>query len=184
MPEEKLKRIKSDYSLNDKLARQVLNSVYAEFFEELAKGGFGDPTLIAVTLTETLKSLERDGILVNNLNFSLIKDVFSLVSKGMTAKESIPELLTWLSSNTGQTVETALNELGLGMMSLETLKKLVQELISENRSMIEKMGMRSFGPLMGIIMKEVRGKAQAEDVKTILKQAIEDKVHSLENPTL
>jgi glutamyl-tRNA(Gln) amidotransferase subunit E len=114
----------------------------------------------------------------------LIKDVFSLVSKGMTAKESIPELLTWLSSNTDQTVETALNELGLGMMSLETLIKLVQELISENRSMIEKMGMRSFGPLMGIIMKEVRGKAQAEDVKTILKQAIEDNVHSLENPTL
>ncbi|MEE9519671.1 MAG: Glu-tRNA(Gln) amidotransferase subunit GatE, partial [bacterium] len=112
MPEEKLARLKADYGINEKLARQVVNSIHSEFFEELAREGLGDPTLIAVTLTETLKSLRRDGVPVGSLGEPAIRGVFTLVNEGGTAKESIPELMTWLASNPEGAAAEALDALG------------------------------------------------------------------------
>jgi glutamyl-tRNA(Gln) amidotransferase subunit E len=173
MPEEKLGRIKADYSLNEKLARQIVNSIHAEFFEELAKEGMGDTTLLAVTLTETLKSLGRDGVPVGGLEERVMKGVFALVNQGRTAKESVPELLSWLSSNPGRSADEALAALGLGMMTVEVLRELVEARVSEKSEMVEQMGMKAFGPLMGLIMGEVRGKAQAEDVQNLLRAALQ-----------
>jgi len=36
------------------------------------------------------------------------------------------------------------------------------------------MGARAFGPLMGMIMGEVRGRARAEEVQSILRKALSD----------
>jgi glutamyl-tRNA(Gln) amidotransferase subunit E len=173
MPEEKLARLKGDYGLNEKLSRQVVTSIHSEFFEELAKGGLGDPTLIAVTLTETLKSLDRDGIPVGKLSEPAIRGVFAQVKDGRTAKESVPELLTWLASNPEGSAEEAINALGLGMMGVEALRELVEAKVSEKEGMVEQMGMKAFGPLMGLMMGEVRGKAQAEDVQSLLREALQ-----------
>ena len=176
MPEEKLERFKADYGLNEKLARQVVNSFHTEFFEELAKEGMGDTTLLAVTLTETLKSLERDGVPVGSLEEPVMKGVFALVNEGRTAKESVPELLTWLSRNPERSADEALESLGLGMMAVEVLRELVEARVSEKSEMVEKMGMKAFGPLMGLIMGEVRGRAQAEDVQTLLREALQQRL--------
>lgn len=176
MPEEKLARLKDDYGINEKLARQVVNSIHSEFFEELAREGLGDPTLIAVTLTETLKSLKRDGVLVGSLGEPAIRGVFALVNDGRTAKESVPELITWLASSPEGSAEVALDALGLGMMGLEALRELVEAKVSEKEGMVEQMGMKAFGPLMGMMMGEVRGKARAEDVQALLREALQAKL--------
>jgi glutamyl-tRNA(Gln) amidotransferase subunit E len=176
MPEEKLARLKADYGINEKLARQLVNSIHLEFFEEMARGGLGDPTLMAVTLTETLKSLGRDGVSVGSLGEPAIKEVFAVVNEGRTAKESVPELLTWLSSNSEGSAEEALDALGLGMMGVEALQELVEAKVSEKEGMVEQMGMKAFGPLMGMMMGEVRGKARAEDVQNLLREALQSKL--------
>ena len=176
MPEEKLARLKADYGINEKLARQVVNSIHSELFEELARGGQGDPTLIAVTLTETLKSLERDRVPVGSLGEPAIRGVFTLVNEGRTAKESVPELMTWLASYPEGSAEEALDALGLGMMGVEVLRELVEAKVSEKEGMVEQMGMKAFGPLMVMVMVEVRGKAQAEDVQTLLRETLQKKL--------
>ncbi|TEU10822.1 Glu-tRNA(Gln) amidotransferase subunit GatE, partial [Candidatus Bathyarchaeota archaeon] len=68
MPEEKLDRFKADYGINEKLARQVIDSDHTRLFEELAREGAVDPTLLSVTLTETLKMLEREGMETGKLS--------------------------------------------------------------------------------------------------------------------
>jgi glutamyl-tRNA(Gln) amidotransferase subunit E len=176
MPEEKLARLKADYGINEKLARQLVNSIHLEFFEEMAKGGLGDPTLMVVTLTETLKSLKRDGVPVESLSEPAIRGVFAVVKEGRTAKESIPELLTWLSSNPEGSAKKALDALGLGIMGVEALRALVEAKVSENEGMVEQMGMKALGPLMGMMMKEVRGKARAEDVQILLRETLQEKL--------
>jgi glutamyl-tRNA(Gln) amidotransferase subunit E len=177
MPKEKLVRIRTDYGLNEKLARQVVSSLHAEFFEELAKEGMGDSTLLAVTLTETLKSLERDGVPVGSLDEPAMKGVFTIVNEGKTAKESVPELLTMLASNPDLSAEEALDALGLGMMTVEVLSELVEARVSEKSGMVEQMGMKAFGPLMGLIMGEIRGKAQAGDVQDLLREALQKMIN-------
>jgi glutamyl-tRNA(Gln) amidotransferase subunit E len=176
MPEEKLARLQDDYGINEKLARQVVNSIHSDFFEELAKGGIGDPTLMAVTLTETLKSLGRDGVPVGSLGEPSIRGVFAMVNEGRTAKESVPELLTWLSSNPEGSAEDALDALGLGMMGVEALRELVEAKVSEKHGLVEQMGMKAFGPLMGMMMGDVRGKARAEDVQTLLRESLQKRI--------
>jgi Glu-tRNA(Gln) amidotransferase subunit E-like FAD-binding protein len=82
-------------------------------------------------------------------------------------------MLTWIASNPGGSPSEALRELGLEMLSLEKLRRLVEEKVSDNREMVERMGGRAFGPLMGMVMSEVRGRAKAEDVQSILRDALE-----------
>ncbi|UCH58057.1 MAG: Glu-tRNA(Gln) amidotransferase subunit GatE [Candidatus Bathyarchaeota archaeon] len=172
MPEARLERFKADYGLNEKLARQAIDSDYVRLFEEMVRADEADPTLLAVTLTETLKSLERDGVQTANLGDDSIRGVFRLIRAGNTAKESIPPLLIWLSSHPGGTADDALQELGLAMLSKEELGMLVEAKVSENREMVERMGVKALGPLMGMIMAEVRGRVRAEDVQALLREAL------------
>ena len=172
MPGVKLERFQGEYGINEKLARQIIESDYAELFEELVRGGQADPTLLAVTLTETLKSLERDRIEVGNLSDGAIRDIFALLKEGRTAKESLPQIFGWLAGNPGRPPEEALRALGLEMLTTGELKSLIDSKVSENSEMVERMGAMAFGPLMGMIMGEVRGRARAEEVQSILREAL------------
>ena len=172
MPEEKLERFKADYGINEKLARQVIESDHTRLFEGLAGEGAVDPTLLAVTLTETLKMLEREGVETGRLSDEKLRGVFSLVASGRTAKESIPEVLAWLGSNPEGRPEEALAQLGLAMLSRDELRSLVEARVAERRDLVERMGARAVGPLMGVIMAEVRGRAEAREVQALLRELL------------
>ena len=172
MPEAKLDRFKADYGINEKLARQVIDSDHTRLFEELAREGEVDPTLLSVTLTETLKMLEREGMETGKLSDDALRGVFSLVGSGRTAKESIPEVLTWLGSNPEGTPEDALLQLGLVMLTRDELRSLVEAKVAEKRELVERMGARAVGPLMGVIMAELRGRAEAREVQALLRELL------------
>ena len=80
----------------------------------------------------------------------------------------------WMSGSagTGKTAREALEALGLAMMTRDALRGLVEAKVSERREMVEGMGMKAFGPLMGMLMGEVRGRARAEDVQSLLREAL------------
>ena len=172
MPEAKLERFKADYGLNEKLARQVISSDYTGLFEELVGDGRADSTLLAVTLTETFKSLEREGVKVEALGDDAISQVFELIGAGRTAKESLPQIFKWLAKNPDGSPGEALRSLGLEMLTLEELRVIIERKVSENMDMVDRMGMRVFGSLMGMLMGEVRGRARAEDVQSLLREAL------------
>lgn len=174
LPEQMMKRLMAEYKLNRKLAKQILDSEYLDLFETLAGKTEVSPTVIAVALTETLKALKRDGIIVEAITDKQFRELFSLVGSGKTAKESIPEILTWLSTHEDATANDALKSLGLGMISQKELEELVDEVIEKNTEFIEARGKGAFGPLMGIIMKKARGRVKAELVSEILKKRLEE----------
>ena len=52
--------------------------------------------------------------------------------------------------------------------------KVIEKIVQENSEFIRKRGAKaSFGPLMGIIMRDYRGKVNAERVSEMLKKALE-----------
>jgi len=172
MPEAKLERFTTDYGINEKLARQVINSDYTQLFEEMMGEGLADPVQLAVTLTEDFRGLQRDGVEIDNIGDALIRDTFGLLKAGKTAKESLPQIFTWLTENPDGSPADALEALGLGMLSGDELRSMVEAKVSENREMVERMGDRAIGPLMGMMMGEVRGRAEASDVQALLREAI------------
>ncbi len=171
MPEARLKRFMKDYSLNEKLATQVVDSDYTELFEALAREGHST-TLLAVTLTEDLTSLRRDGVPVEGLTDEALRDAFTLVKRGDTTKESLPDVLAWLAENLGKEAKEAVSALGLGMMTAEELAELVNGVVEEKADLVAERGMRAMGPLMGVVMGQVRGRAKPQEVQRLLKSAL------------
>jgi len=174
LPEQKMGRLIKEYEINRKLARQILDSEYADLFEVIAKETGVSPTVIAVALTETLKALRREGIEAEKVGDEQFRELFGFIDSGKTTKEAIPEIITWLSKHEGATVKETIESLGLAMISQKELERMIVDLIKQNKSLIEKRGKGAFGPLMGIIMDKVRGRVKAELVSRILKKRLEE----------
>ncbi len=177
LPEQLMKRLMEKYKLNQKLAKQILGSEYLELFESLSKETEVSPTTISVTLTETLKALGRDAINVGAVTDRQFREMFRLIGSGKTAKESIPEILTWLASNEDAAVGDAVESLGLSMMTQKEVEALVDDVIEKNSELIEQRGKGAFGPVMGIIMKKARGRVKPNVVNEILKSRLDNKSH-------
>lgn len=177
MPETKLKRLQEQYNLNEKLATQIVDSDYLELFEELASKDFST-TLMAVTLTEDLTKLRRDGVPVETLDDPRLRDVFKLVHEGATLKESLPDLLKWLAENPNKSAKEALDALGLNLIPSFELQEIVRKTVEENSELLKIRGIRAKGTLMGLIMREVRGRADAKEVNRLLEEVLKEKIHN------
>jgi glutamyl-tRNA(Gln) amidotransferase subunit E len=171
LPEQKMTRLIQEYGLNQKLAKQVLDSEYAQVFETVAKETKVSPTVVAATLTETFKSLRREGVETQNISDQQILELFRLIADGKATKEAIPDVVSWLAKHEQASIKNALDNLGLGMLSEAQLEQLIDDLIKE-KSLVEKSGKDAFGALMGLIMKKVRGKADAELVAKVLRKKL------------
>jgi glutamyl-tRNA(Gln) amidotransferase subunit E len=95
-----------------------------------------------------------------------------LVKDGSVVKESAIDMLTYLAMNPTHDVNQAISKLGLEMMREEDVKTLVEETVEEKSDMVKERGMNAMGPLMGIIMGKVKGKASPQQVNKLLNDAI------------
>jgi glutamyl-tRNA(Gln) amidotransferase subunit E len=174
LPEEMTSRLMREYKLNTKLARQVLDSEYGDLFEIVVEETGVSATVVAVALTETLKALKRDGVQVEKVTDDQFKRLFGFVGSGRLTKEAIPDVLTWLAGHDGAAVEAAVKALGLVMLSSEELETIVGELIKENKKFVEERRMGAYGVLMGLVMKQFRGRVKAELVGEVLRKRLEE----------
>ena len=172
LPEQKVKRFIKEYHLSQNLASRISLSENVSMFEEIVKECRVDPTLVASTLEETLVSLRRDGVPVENLNKKHLEDTFKLLSLRKIIRESIPQILNAVARKPQEKVEKILDELGLKAMSIRELEGLVSGIVDNNIEMVRQQGEKSHKTLMGIVMKEVRGKADGQLVSKLLQKEI------------
>lgn len=170
LPEQKLERLVKECKLNEKLAKQILDSPHSELFEIVLKESNTSPTAVAVFLTETLKSLKRDGVQVDKVSDNLIREIFKSVGSGRLMKESMSDVTVWLSKNEDKSIQEAISSLGLKAVSEDYLNAFVDKVVAENRKLIQERGEASFGILMGYIMKDLRGKVDAAQISKMLKE--------------
>ncbi|MGQ9624383.1 MAG: Glu-tRNA(Gln) amidotransferase subunit GatE, partial [Candidatus Bathycorpusculaceae bacterium] len=168
LPEQKLKRLMENYKLNQKLAKQVIDSEYNELFEIIVKESTVSPTIVAAFLTETLKALKREGIQIEKVSENQIREIFRSIASGELTKEAIPHIFSWLSTHEGKNVQEAMSNLNLKILSVEELEKIIMETIEDNKKFVKEQGANAFGLLMGIVMKKVRGKANSDMVSKLL----------------
>lgn len=172
--EEAVGQLMSTYSLNQKLAEQLLDSDYLSPFVSVVKETKLSPTFAATTLTEVVKALERKRVPTQDLSNESIMEVFKLIDRGSTAKESISDLLEWLARNPGRTPLEAIDALNLKMLSREDVEKLVAGKI-KSRPELQDLGEKAFGKVMSLVMAEVRGRADASLVTEIVNSFLRKK---------
>jgi glutamyl-tRNA(Gln) amidotransferase subunit E len=171
--ENKQRRLIAQYDLNEKLAKQILDSEYNMLFEAIVQESGVSATTVAVFLTESLKALKRDGVPVEAIPDEQLRDIFRAVGRGELAKEAIADVFSWLSKNPDKTVPEAMGVLGLTMLSLQELNQLIDRVIAANKAVIERQGKGAFGLVMGLVMKEARGKAKPDLVSQQIKQKLQ-----------
>ncbi|MCS7365196.1 MAG: GatB/YqeY domain-containing protein, partial [archaeon GB-1867-035] len=147
-----------------------------ELFEEIVKEVKVPPTLIASTLEYTLKSLKRERVKIENITNQKIKTIFKYIEQGKIVKEAIPEILKWLAENPDKNIDNALKALGVELIPTEELEKIIDEIINKNIQLIKNRGMKAIGPIMGEVMRKVRGKADGKKVNEIVKNKIKEQL--------
>jgi glutamyl-tRNA(Gln) amidotransferase subunit E len=170
-----LQQLVTEYQLNRKLASQLIESDYLAVFRQVCSETGIAPSFVATVLTENLKSLSREGIPVNELTSSHLVSVFAAVRASTVAKEAVPSILAWLAKNSNLTVDDAIRELGMRMLSESELLKIVDRVIEANANLIKEKGEGAYGKIMGLVMSEVRGSADPAAVTKLVKIKISDK---------
>ncbi|MGY5871055.1 MAG: Glu-tRNA(Gln) amidotransferase subunit GatE [Candidatus Thorarchaeota archaeon] len=175
MPEtldNKEKRFIKEYNLSSDLAYQITRSMNLGIFEHIVKETKVSPTLIAATLENTVVSLHRDQVPTENLQELHFINMFKLVEKNELSSQAIPDVLKHLANNPSLSVAEALAATGLSMVSNDEVAEIIRKIVQDREEFIREQGERSFGGLMGVVMKELGGKVDGKVVKQLLTDEI------------
>jgi glutamyl-tRNA(Gln) amidotransferase subunit E len=170
--DESLDDLQKKYDLNLQLAEQIFDSAYLEIFEKICEKTSIVPTFIASILCSTITSLERNGLNSQLLRNEEITKTFEFLAKGKIAKESIEIIFENIMSGKSKTIEDAIENTSIEIVSKEEFEKVIENIIINNKEIIQNQKERSISPLMGIAMKELRGKVSGEVVNGLLLEKI------------
>jgi glutamyl-tRNA(Gln) amidotransferase subunit E len=171
---EKIKRVSArfvaEYRFNPAFATQVASSEYLPRIERAISEGI-NPDLAASTIVRTATELRREGVDIDRL-FASDTDlqVLHAVKDGKMAKEAIKDVL--LSVASGMTLEAAIAKLAPAVSRAE-LEGIVRRIVTERADFVQQKQKAALGPLMGVVMAEVRGSVDGKVVAEILKNEIE-----------
>ena len=177
--DDSIKEIETKYKINPQLAEQIFDSRYIGLFENIIKKINTNPTFVASILCSSITNLERSGLDSNLLKNEEISKLFQLLEKGEISKESIEIILENIMSGKSKTVKEAIENTSIESISGIDLEKIIEEIVEKNESIIKNQKERAMGPLMGIVMKELRGKASGEMINSILLKNIKKKLESI-----
>ena len=174
MPEEVVKELGSKYDVGPKLAGELVNSDYLGTFEHIVTSTKGvSPSFVATVLTGSLRNLEREKIPIENVTDSHLREIFNLVGEDKTAKESVIDIIKWVSSNPNAPARDALGKLNLEMLTQEQLSEIISKILESNRSLVNENRAKALGKMMNLVMAEVRGRANPKLVTELLRTRLE-----------
>jgi glutamyl-tRNA(Gln) amidotransferase subunit E len=171
-PEEKHKRFIKEYKLNNEQTKQLLSSGYDQDFEKLIKKYPKLKNNIIRTFVNTYPELESENIETGNISLKILDEIFKGLKDNKYAKEAIPTLLKYLSVNSDHSLDEAIKKCGVASVDSDEVEKIIQKIVQEKKSFIKERNMNSLGPLMGVAMKKLRGKADGQKVSKILNKEI------------
>ncbi|WP_019178269.1 Glu-tRNA(Gln) amidotransferase subunit GatE [Methanomassiliicoccus luminyensis] len=169
LPEARTARIASTYGVHEQQARQLVREGWDDLFEEVATSKDLAATA-ARTFLSTLPELERTGVDLAKISEGSLREVFLSLSEGHFAKEAVPDILRHIAQ--GKKVEEAVKELGLSMVSADEASAVVARIVKEREAFVREKELGAVGPLMGVVMTELRGKLDGKASSELLKKEI------------
>ncbi len=171
LPEETVGRFVKEFGLSKDQAEALIGSGFDDEFELLARS-FGNPQVVARIFLHAFPELEKAGLSVGRLEVDLLRDVMARFAEGAFAKEAVPELLGWMVRNESYDISKAMQHVGVDAVSSEDLEAICSRVVKEKESFIRERGEASLGPLMGVVMKELRGKVDGKVISDVLRGKI------------
>ena len=175
--EHRKERYREKFGLNDELADKISRNSNFELFERIMDSYENIPaTLVVRTLTDTLAELTQEtgaDIDIENLEDRHFMELFKLLSANTFGKEAVPDILKFLANQPEKSVERAIEEIGLGVDKGE-VEVLIADIVNQKKKFIREKRERAVGPLMGIVMKELRGKVDGKVINKLLEEKVKE----------
>lgn len=174
---DRAERFVREFGLDGALARQVAFSERLPLFERAVAAGVR-PTLAARTLLATCRELARGGVAIDRVSEDDILALLSAVEAGRAAKEAIPDLLAELARTAGESAGTPRERVDAAIakmapaVSQADVESIVRRIVAEREAFAREKGMGALGPLMGVVMQELRGSVDGKVVSETLRREL------------
>jgi glutamyl-tRNA(Gln) amidotransferase subunit E len=146
-------------------SRLVVSPLYTIYRNAVASGSH--PGMVAGILMETVKSLRRDGVPVQNIPEPAYAELFSLLRDGSITKEVVDPLLRSLAE--GLTVLETLEKLDLRSVTDQEALTMIGKVLSADPSLSEFFKAGKEGPLMGAVLNGSSGKIGGGRARDLLR---------------
>ena len=166
-------RIIEEYKLSEDLATQLVKRQEADMFEDILAGVSVDATPVASLLAYDLREIKREGHDIDVLTLDHFKGIFTLLADGKIAKDSVRKLSIETIKNPDTDISEIAEKSNLVMMSEDDVAKIIAEIVAQNEGMVKERQMGAMGPLMGMCMKQLKGKADGGLVNKIVREEIQ-----------
>jgi glutamyl-tRNA(Gln) amidotransferase subunit E len=164
----KAQRYAQEFAIDRNYATRLALSEKLPLFERAVAEGI-KPKLAVFTILSTSTELRREGVDVGKISDEDYLATWHAVESGRAAKEAIPDLLRGIAS--GSTFDEMVRKL-VPSVSREELECIIHKIIADRSDFVERKGNAALGPLMGVVMSEVRGSVDGKMVSEILKKEI------------
>jgi glutamyl-tRNA(Gln) amidotransferase subunit E len=179
-PEESLARIRTQYSLTDDVARLLIREGEAERFEALVRRGHSPPLVVRL-LTHDLPAFAAipRAEPIPEPSENVLDSILMALAKGQFAKEGVLPVLEGVLVH-GRSIDQAATSAGLAPLSRPELEALVEAVLDRDENLWRSRGRAAQSPLMGDVMREVRGRRDGKEVAEVLEKAL---ARRLEKPS-
>ncbi len=170
MPDKVVNDLAESFHLNKKVAWFIMKKAYDDDFKKLATVCM-DYSLILKIIEEVIPLLEKNGIEVIDLYNSFL-EVVTAYNKGLFAREAMVDI-AYTTKLENISIDEAMLKLGIKSISTEDVYKIVDEIINKKRDFIYRTGYeRSLKPIMGEVMKEIRGRYSGKEIMEIVREKL------------
>jgi glutamyl-tRNA(Gln) amidotransferase subunit E len=177
-PEESRARLRAEYALSHETAELLLQEGEADRFEALVRRGH-TPALVVRLLTHDLPALAAaQSEPLPDPSEELLNSTLTALAQGQFAKEGVQPVLEGVLLH-GRSVAEAASSAGLAPLSRPELEQLVVGVLDRNETLLRSRGKAALSPLMGDVMREVRGRIDGKEVAQVLERALDDRLEKL-----
>ena len=131
-------------------------------------------SLLFTFLTSIIVSLS----VTTDVPYLEIEKAFEMLVLGDITKESIDIIFENIMSGKSKTTLEAMKSASIETVKESDLEEIIKKIVEKNQEIIKNQKERAIGPLMGVAMKELRGKVSGEMVNNLLLKNIKEMLKS------
>lgn len=166
-------RLEREHGLGEEVVRQIVYSDAEPAFEELTRKGHAAPLVVRLLFQDlpAVVAARPPTAPAFDPSEETLDTLLTAVETGRFAKEGMPVVLAALADGSGD-LEAAIERAGLAGFSPDDLGAIVDRVVRSNVELIRARGDEAFSPLMGDVMREVRGRRDGQEVAEALRRSI------------
>ncbi|MBX8636798.1 MAG: Glu-tRNA(Gln) amidotransferase subunit GatE [Thermoplasmata archaeon] len=156
-------RLSQAFSIHMQQAVQIAEEGLAPFFEAVCSA-YGNASVLARILLNYIPEAERNtGKTFDDRE--AIEQIMQALAAGRFAKEGVPSVISCILG--GKRASDCIAEASSSSGGVDAAK-IIAGIIESHMEMVRERGEASLGPLMGLAMKELRGRMDGKDISSLL----------------